>query len=483
MPPRPFHRVRLLPAIAALLAVAACASGGASRQGPKRTVLLDTQYADARAGEESSKQVAAEIGLIDDPALQGYVSEIGRRLLRGVPRRGFDFQFSIVDQVEPNAFALPGGYIFISRGLLLLANDEDELACVMGHEIVHAVKRHAAAAQAYASTVNPLAMPWNRAAVQAAYGRDMERDADEGGQQLCAAAGYDPMALSTFLRSLEQLELLRQGYSRPPSFFDSHPGSRERAAANAVRANEMRWHRDPALGDTRARLLQHIDGLAVGGRPAAGMFVGDVFVHPVLGFRIHFPAGWRQMNTNQAVGAIQPEGDAVVYLTADLPEGDPKDLAQIWVERMRTSGEALQVADSRPVKVGAIDCWRLRIEQRAGPVRVASSITFVPYHESTWRIAGTTRDATWSRYQGPIQNTARSFRPLQEGDLADLRVMRLALVEARPGETLPALHARTGDSWDLARAAIYNGVFVSHRFEGGETVKIAKSEPYVPPVR
>ena len=176
-----------------MLGQVACSSAPKSKK-KKRTILM-TEYDDARVGREASQDVAAQMGLLGNPDLDSYITEIGRKLLRGLPRRQFQFNFAVVDQVEPNAFALPGGYVFISRGLLLLANSEDELACVIGHEITHVAHRHAAAQQGLAKHISPVAMPWARAGRMAAYGRDMERDADKGGQLLCAAAGYDPMGM------------------------------------------------------------------------------------------------------------------------------------------------------------------------------------------------------------------------------------------------------------------------------------------------
>jgi predicted Zn-dependent protease len=333
-PRRLFASLSIL-ACAAALVFAACSSGPKSRDQEKKRTILLTEYDDARAGAEASRAVAAEIGILDDPELDAYVSEIGRKLLRGVPRRSFHYQFSVVDQFEPNAFALPGGYIFISRGLLALANSEDELANVVGHEITHAALRHAAAQQAVAQGGGPLSMGWVRAANLAAYGRDMERTADRGGQMLAAAAGYNPMGMSTFLGSLGQMERLLIGHTRLPTFFDTHPGSRERAGANAARAQEIRWKRDPALGDTRLSYLHHIDGLALEQRPEGGVFEGDRFLHPDLDFQIRFPHGWRTSNTNRAVGAVSPHGDAVVFLAADLPEGDLEAVARDVAEEMK----------------------------------------------------------------------------------------------------------------------------------------------------
>jgi predicted Zn-dependent protease len=479
MPPRWLRAPVSILTCAAVLACAACSSSPKpTGQKKKRTVLL-TEYDDVRVGREASEDVASEIGVLEDPELTAYVGEIGRKLLRGVPRRSFQYQFRVVDQFEPNAFALPGGYIFISRGLLALANNEDELACVIGHEIVHAAQRHAAAQQEIAKRTNPLAMPWNRAARLASYGRDMERTADKGGQLLCAAAGYDPMGLSTFLRNLGQNERLLVGHARVPTFFDTHPGSQERSAVNAVRAREMRWKRDPALGDTRASLLRHIDGLALEQRPEGGVFQGDRFLHPDLDFQVRFPSGWRTSNSNRAVGAGSPRGDAVVFLTADLPEGDPREVAESWVEKAREQ-QPVSLKESKPVVIGQFDAWRMKLEARRGAGSLTAYVTFIPYRGITWRITGVALSITANKYLGRTLNTARSFRPLTEEERSSVQATRLRLARARPAEDLVALGERAGNAWNPANTAVYNGIFVNHRFEGGELVKIAQVEPYIP---
>lgn len=441
--------------------------------------MLRTEHDDARVGRESARDVKAEIGVLDDPALAAYVDGIGRKLLRGLPRRGFEYQFFVVDMQEPNAFALPGGFIFVSRGLLALANDEDELACVIGHEITHAARRHAAAQQALAARQPPLAMPVARVSTLAAYSREMEREADEGGQILCAAAGYDPMGMSTFLASLGQAERLVRGFSRAPMFFDTHPGSVERAAANAVRAREIRWKRDPALGDTRVALLTRIDGLALGQRPEAGMFVGDRFVHPTLGFTLRFPPGWRTANTNRAVGAQAPRGDGVVFLSADAPAGPPQQIADAFIAREQENVR-LDVRDAGPVRVAGIEAWRVEASARGGAMPVLAEFTFFPFRGSTWRITGAAPSPAASRHRSAIQSTVRSFRPLREGEAASLTATRLRSVEARPGETFEALGARTQNAWNVQDTAVYNALFVDHRFAGGERVKIARREKFVP---
>jgi predicted Zn-dependent protease len=473
-------RQRVTACLAACVALV-CALGCASSPKPKaakgkRTVLL-SEYDDARVGRESSQDVKAELGVLENAALAAYIDGIGRKLLRAVPTRGFDYQFSVVDMQEPNAFALPGGYVFISRGLLLLANSEDELACVIGHEITHAARRHAAATQALQNQLPPLFLPGARARL-ASYSREMEREADEGGQILCAAAGYDPMGMSTFLKNLAMSVRLERGYTPGSTFFDSHPGSEERAAANAVRAREIRWKRDPALGDPRSALMHQIDGLEVGQRPETGVFQGDRFLHPVLGFTMRFPSGWRELNTNRAVGAVQPLGEAVVFVTADGPPGDVARVAEDWVAKQQESMQ-IDVEASKPVKVGGFDAWRIDATASGAGRVVHALLTFIPFHNATWRITGAAPAHIASRYEPAMIATARSFRELNAEQRSSIEVTRLRVETARAGEGLAEIGKRSGNAWSINDTAVMNGVFANHRFAGGEQVKVARVEPYV----
>jgi len=461
-------------------------SGGESAPGSEpqagqrqKQPVLYGEKDDSSVGREAARDVAAQIGVLEDPELDAYVQGIGRKLLKGIPRRSFRYRFAIVDQFEPNAFALPGGYIFISRGLLALANDEDELANVIGHEITHAARRHAAAQQQIARSSSALLFQPLRVANLAGYARDMERTADKGGQQLAAAAGWDPIGMSTFLGSLEQRERLLLGHARVPTFFDTHPSSRERASVNAIRAREMRWKRDPSLGDTHASYLRRIDGLDLGERPQAGVFVGQHFLHPDLDFQLSFPQGWETTNTNRAVGAKSPRGDAVVFLEAGYPTADPKAAAEEFIAE-RKKEERFSVGESRPVKIGGLDAWRLQLTGSSGMVAVKATMVFIPYSDSTWRITGLSPSVVAEKYRGRILNTMRSFRPLTEEQRKSIQATRLRIATAQPGEGVSELTRRTGSAWDFSQVSLANGLISGHRFEGGELVKIARTEPYVP---
>jgi predicted Zn-dependent protease len=174
------------------------------------------------------------------------------------------------------------------------------------------------------------------------------------------------------------------------------------------------------------------------------------------------------------VGAVSPRGDAVVFLMADLPYGEPRAVAEAFAEKTKRESP-VEVKQSQPIKIGSLDAWRMRIEGG----RMVAIVTFIPYRGATWRITGFSRSDVAKRYLPNTLNTARSFRPLTEEQRKSIEVTRLSLVEARAGEDLVALGQRTGNSWEPSRTAVLNGIFTNHRFEGGELVKIARVEPYV----
>jgi predicted Zn-dependent protease len=452
-----------------------CASSGKSaKKKPKRTVLL-TATDDIRVGKEAAQSVAAEIGVLDDPELVAYIDGIGQKLLRGLPRREFAYKFQIVDQMEPNAFALPGGYIFISRGLLALANNEDELACVIGHEIVHAARRHSAQKQEILRYQKAFAPRFSRRRTIAAYDRDMEREADDLGQKLAAAAGYDPIGMSTFMRRLDQRERLLMGAPRRPTFFDTHPGSRERATTTAMRSHELRWTRDPSLGDTRAGLLDHTDGMIIGDRPETGVFAGELFMHPGLNFEIQFPKGWHTQNSSRAVGATAPRGEAVIYLTGDMKAGDLIELAEEFsVQAEQDFG--VKITEKKKVRLGHLSAVRYGYEGGGFGRSIVARVTFFPFSEATWRIIGAAPAAAANRYLGQILRTTRSFQPLTDESRAKIRTNHLHVILARPGEDLMQLGTRTNNAWTTTETALANGLLGNDTFEGGELIKILRSE-------
>jgi len=350
-------------------------------------IVLKTVYDDQRVGEEQSSVIEAELGLVEDERLESYLRSVAVRMLRHTTDRPFDYEFRIVDQVAPNAFALPGGKIYVSRGLLALVGSEDELAAVLGHEITHAAERHSAGRIEHSSRINPFVLGYRRAAAVAAYGRDQERDADRGGQILAAKAGYDPAAIASFMKKLDAYDRYEVGWSRIPSFLATHPTSPERAALAANRATSLEWEpAAPVAAREPFGFYSMIDGLVLGENPAGGLFEDSLFVHPELRFSIRFPRGWSTVNTPQAVLAMSPERDAQASLTVEGEAGDLDAVIDRFIDS-EFEGIQIRVKDRRSIRIG--DLPGVRIEGRAssGPVALWTQMTFVEFGGLVYRLA------------------------------------------------------------------------------------------------
>ena len=441
-------------------------------------IVLKTVYDDKRVGDDQSKVIEAELGLVKDEALIEYIRSVGIRLLRHAPARPFDYEFKIVDQSVPNAFALPGGKIYVSRGLLALVESEDELAGVIGHEITHAAERHSAALIDYARRFNPFAIGYLRAGAIAAYSREEENDADRGGQLMAAKAGYDPTGIAKFLRKLDASERYEVGWSRLPYFLATHPTSPKRAALASDRAAGISWERQSGVAaDSPLAYYSKIDGLVLGDDPAGGLFVDGRFIHPDLGFSIRFPRGWTTMNGFDAVSAISPARDAQATLTI---EGEGTDIGQVVDEFIKNEvdGVRVRVRERRHVKLGDLPAIRIEGTASAGLGGLVHQMTFVAHQGYVYRLSVIAASAT--KYRGRGRAFAHSFRPLDDAGLYSLEVTRLRIARARANETLQGLSERTHNELELVLTGVMNDLFASSTLEKGTPIKIGLTEPFLP---
>ena len=292
-------------------------------------VTLISVEQEKKIGEEEAKKVEAQMGLLDDRQFLPYLDALGQRLAKESPRQDVTHQFHVADMAEPNAFALPGGYVYVSRGLLALVNSEDELAGVVGHEIGHVAARHTVQkiskqgpfaavfgiASGLAGIVSPLAAniiggvgDLTQGLLFSPYSRSQETAADRVGQEMAAKAGWDPAALSVFLSSLErEVELLSQSKEpRKPSFFDSHPATPDRVKKTAEHAKELTRANRAPISPTHESFLARLDGMVDGQRAANGIFEGRTFLHPDMNFLVQFPEKWQHDNTPQKIVAAAP---------------------------------------------------------------------------------------------------------------------------------------------------------------------------------
>jgi predicted Zn-dependent protease len=452
---------------------------------------ITSKESDRKTGVQMSEEVKTKIGLYPTPAKE-WVEAVGKRLVHHLSpdnQRDWDFSFDVVDQLEPNAFALPGGPIYVSRGLLALVVDEDDLAGVLGHEISHVTERHSARRAERAILPGILTLPGrvvgivseDLGAVVAApfaiagqiglarYSRGQEADADRMGVELAARSGYDPRALARILERLEKDATRLAGKEHRSSFFDDHPDTPTRVKDLYKESGEVAWLKAPPLR-SQPLVVATLDGLVWGTDPAQGVFRGPLFLHPDLGFAVRFPDGWRTVNGASAVGATR-ERDAVVAVSATGADVDPQAAGKELSRRLRR--EDIVPDEERPVVVNGNPGYYLHVSSRKADI----SILWVAIGSVTYDAVG-----LGDRTDRPaITSSLYSMRGITEDERRSIEVVRLHPARALRGERLAELGDRTGNFWSTEYTAMVNALPAGAVLDDGAAVKIARRELYVAP--
>lgn len=461
----------------------AAAAGGCASISPQE---------EREIGRKEAEEVERTMGLVREPRLVGYVESIGRRLARAADRADIAWRWSVADDAEANAFSVPGGWVYVTRGLLALANAEDEVAGVLAHEMAHVTQRHAVNRVGAATplavlfgvpggllgTVSPtlggIVSGTGRALAGLAlapYSRDQEYEADRVGIALAARAGWQPRALATFLTTLERSDDLARGGPQRRGFLSTHPATPERTSSIEAQAPSLPRASVPPIAGGRAAFVARLDGLVVGRSAANGVFEGQRFLHADLDVALEMPAGWRTADTPTAAGAVAPDDSAVVVLQLAGIGDDP-------VAGARADGLSdAQVQQLRRFQVGRLPATALTASTRDG-ARVA--LTWIAHRNRIFRVAGVSGGADWGRHRPVFEQTAGSFRPLRPQEAARIVESRLRVRRARAGESLTQVLARGGAVWSLAQAAVANGVAPDLPLEANWPVKVAVRERYRP---
>ena len=447
---------------------------------------------DIEQGTEVAKLVERQIGLCSLPVTEAYLREVGQRLVVAADDPRWKFSFHIVDQEEPNAFSIPGGGVYVSRGLLALLEREDELAGVLAHEIAHVTQRHSARQQRKGFLPGLLSLPGNvvgsvvsenlgalinvpidtvGGAWLSHYSRSQETEADRIGIRTAAQAGYQPTALADILQRLER-EASQTGKERRFSIFDSHPMTQTRLKDIQRRATSLTpAAKAPVAADTAA-LFAKLDGIWWGENPEAGVFHKDQFLQPVIGFSLTVPAGWKHLNTPEYVISIQPNQEAMLMLGLAGPAADPETTGQEFIKQMRTRA-GIEPVSARKTNLGSFPAFLAIYEDRSGRTPIYLHFLWATMAERTYQLIGLAPE----QHREALRNAARTLRPLTEAERGSVTGKRLRIVAARRGERLEDLSARSGNTWSPAYTALANGPDVEATLSEGQLVKIARLEP------
>src|SRR5512139_601447 len=359
---------RLIPLL--LTAVMAGAGTGCAMNPVSGTpdLVFMSESSEVNIGSTNDAKIREKYGVYDNPELQAYVQQVGQKLAEQSHRKNLGYHFTVLDSEEVNAFALPGGYVYITRGIMAYLNSEAELAAVLGHEVGNITARHAVRQQAGATAAGvgatligiltgsgDLASLANMAgsALVRGYGRDMELEADQIGAEYLHRVGYSPEAMIDVVRLLKNQEMLevqlaRQEGREPRVYhgvFSTHPDNDTRLKEVVAAAGKAGGSGGPRP-DGHDAYLRRIEGLPLGPSREQGVVRGSRFYHGTLGITVAFPTGWTVDNQPTKVVASTPQKDAFLQLTAVPPPPGAKPqelLAASLAGAPLTGGEPLTV--------------------------------------------------------------------------------------------------------------------------------------------
>ena len=431
-----------------------CMLPGACVKNPvtgKRQLALMSESQEIDIGQASHPEVLSQFGVVENSELQEYCTRIGNDLARASHRPNLPWHFTIVDFPVVNAFAVPGGFIYLTRGLIGHMNNEAEMAGVLGHEIGHVTARHSVTQISQGQLINlglGLGSIFSSRFRQVGglaqmglevltlkYSRDHENQSDQLGLQYMAKCGYDPDQMSRFFQVF--VGMREESGQSIPNWLSSHPSPPDRikkTSAEAARIKLESSRRDYRINANE--FLSRLDNLIYGENPREGFVDKDRFVHPDLRFQVDIPAAWKVENTKSYVVFAEPEGGALVELTMIPPEQgkSPMDVAQNIAQK---EGTQLLSGGAERINGNQAFLGLYRVQSNSGSIGVTAA--FISFGGRIYQAAGLAPESTFSRYSRSLNAVVRSFRELTDPKLLSVQPDRIKLVRAREGESLRSL--------------------------------------------
>jgi len=417
-----------------------------------RQLALISEAQEKAIGEASHPEILAEFGMVEDPQLQEYFSRIGLELAGISHRPQLAWKFTVLDTPVVNAFAVPGGYIYLTRGILGHMNNEAEMAGVVGHEIGHVTARHSVTQLSQQQLlglglgIGSILSPTFRQLGSLAetglsvlllkYSRDHERQSDQLGLQYMSQAGYDPSQVSRFF---ELFERMSEGEGeRLPNWLSSHPAPPDRVKATSALAEKIKQENAGRQFKVNAeQLMERVDGIVFGDNPREGYVEQGKFLHPDLRFQLDVPQGWKVQNTKSVVTFLEPNGGAAIQLTLVPPKSGETPEAVAAAIRNQ---EGVQFIEGDRIQIAGANAYvgRYRVQDSQGGI-VAVLAAFVPYNKNMYQIAGLTSESAFSTYARSFENTIRGFRQLSDPRILAVQPDRIRVQTAKKGDTLRSI--------------------------------------------
>ena len=463
-----------------VLLAASCAVNPVSGQ---RELMLLSESKEIQLGRQTDSQVVQQYGIYDDPKLTNYLNGVYQRLAKLSHRPNLQYRFKILDASVVNAFAVPGGYVYFTRGILANLNSEAELAGVMGHEIGHITARHSAkqlsraqlaqigmgVGMIFSETFRDLAQltQFGIGMLFLSFSRDNERQADDLGVEYASKAGYDSTHMANFFETLNRMGS-SSDRSGLPSWFSTHPDPEDRV--NAIRSRAKEWRQKLGMKNlkiNRNQYLKRLHGLVFGEDPRQGYIKNNMFYHPTLRFQFPVPANWKLQNTRTMVRIMNKKKDAIILLTISSARS-PEEAARSFVSKSKAS-----VIESRRATINRLAAYRLisQIRSEQGLIRVISY--FIQKSNKVYAFHGLSQLNRFSSYVPTFRNTMERFKVLNDPKRIKVKPDRLRVRPApKTGSLRQVLRALGVPKNRLKALALLNGKSLDERVPAKTLLKL-----------
>jgi predicted Zn-dependent protease len=449
----------------------------------KREFMLLTENDELALGQQTDQQVMETYGIYDDPELLNYVTTIGTKMGKLTHRPALNYSFKILDTPVINAFAVPGGYVYFTRGILAYLNNEAELAGVMAHELGHINARHSAVQYSRATLAQlglgvgaMVSETFRKYAGLAQFGvgmlflrfsRDNERQADALGVEYSSKSGYDSNNMANFFVTLERL-YPSEDQSGLPGWFSTHPNPPDRIAA--IKKDTQKWQGQLQIQQyavNRDNFLTQVDGINFGEDPRQGYVEGNTFYHPELRIQFAVPSGWKLNNTPSQVQMFTQQQDAVMLFSM-AKEASPSAAASSFV----TNSNAV-VKSSDPIQVNGMSAQRVISDLTTEQGVISISSYFIQKDNKIYVFHGYTGQAQFNNYLPSFNQTMGQFKNLTDPAKINVKPDRLVIKKTQRQGTLRSALQQFGVAQDkLEETAIMNGMNLDDNVAANTLIKV-----------
>ena len=462
------------------LLISACARNPVTG---KRQLVLMSESQEIAMGREADPQIVQEYGLYEDEALQAFINEKGKEMAAISHRSNLNYEFKILDSPIINAFAVPGGYVYFTRGIMAHFNNEAEFAGVLGHEIGHITARHSVAQQrnvllgqlgliAGVVFVPELAqfmgdVSQGLGLLFLKFGRDAETQSDELGVEYSSKVGYDARKMAGFFNTLERNQQT-SGAGDLPEFLSTHPSPEGREAHVGQLADEWKGKLD--LSDPKVNrnvYLKMLEGLVYGEDPRQGFVENEVFYHPELKFSLRIPTDWGHQNSPTQFKMAPKDGMAL--MTLSLAQGSSLQEASSSV--LQSYG--LELTEAEEITINGLKALRMEAGQQQEDQIIKVLCYVVQHGDYFYNIMGIALSQNYDKFSSTFKTSIQSFSELREAEKLNRKPERIRLHTVNNEGTLEqVLKELKVPTARLEETSILNGILLSDRLAKGTLIKL-----------